>query len=198
MDCVIGIVGKDYVMFAADASSARSIVVFKQDEDKIINLDSHKMMVCAGPVGDRYQFQEYIQRNLNLYALRWDVPLSTQAAANFTRGELAYALRRGPFQTDILIGGYDKKKGPSMYFMDYLASMHKLKKAALGYGAYFTLGLLDKFCKKDMTIDEGKEVMKKCIAELQIRFLISKPKFILKVVDKNGTREINLEEPAMV
>merc|ERR1711971_320961 len=114
MDCLFGIVGKDYVLMAADMTAARSIVVFKQDEDKIIKLDSHKLMAVAGPAGDRYQFQEYIQRNLNLYQLRWDVPMSTKAAANFTRNELAYALRRGPYQTDILIGGYDKKTGPSL------------------------------------------------------------------------------------
>ena len=40
------------------------------------------------------QFSEYIIANVRLYALRNDFPLSTPAVANFTRGELATALRK--------------------------------------------------------------------------------------------------------
>ena len=48
----------------------------------------------AGEPGDRVQFSEYIIANVRLYALRNDFPLSTPAVANFTRGELATALRK--------------------------------------------------------------------------------------------------------
>merc|ERR1711963_542407 len=103
------------------------------------------LMACAGPTGDRYQFQEYVKKNLSLYSFRNEVPLSTQAVAHWTRGKLAYFLRKSPYQTDILIGGYDEKKGPSLYFMDYLGSMHKLNKAAHGMCAMFVLGLMDRY-----------------------------------------------------
>lgn len=49
---------------------------------------------CAGEPGDRVQFSEYIIANLRLYTLRNDIDLSTKAAANFTRSELAKALRK--------------------------------------------------------------------------------------------------------
>jgi len=42
----------------------------------------------------RVQFSEYIQKNILLYQYRNGIPLSTSAAANFTRGELATALRK--------------------------------------------------------------------------------------------------------
>jgi len=42
----------------------------------------------------RVQFTEFIQKNLHLYQFRNTIPLSTAAAANFTRGELATALRK--------------------------------------------------------------------------------------------------------
>lgn len=44
----------------------------------------------------RVQFTEYIQKNLHLYQFRNTIPLSTAATANFTRGELATALRKVP------------------------------------------------------------------------------------------------------
>jgi hypothetical protein len=34
--------------------------------------------------------------------------------------------------------------------------------------------------------------MRKCLEELKVRFLIAQPKFIFKVVDANGIREIEL------
>jgi len=88
MDIILGLVGKDYVMTVADRAQARSIVVFKHDEDKIFELDGHMVMATAGPQGDRANFAEYIQRNIQLYKYRNDLPLTTKGAANFTRYRL--------------------------------------------------------------------------------------------------------------
>lgn len=106
------------------------------------------------------------------------------------RNELAYALRRGPFQISLLLGGCDKNKESSLYYLDYLGSLHPVKKAAHGYGSYFTLGLLDRHYKKNMSESEGIELLKMCIAELSTRFIINTPEFSVKIVDKNGVREI--------
>ena len=35
MDSIFGIVGKDFVLLAADCKVARSILVYKDDEDKV-------------------------------------------------------------------------------------------------------------------------------------------------------------------
>ncbi|WJX55467.1 Proteasome subunit beta type-2-A [Trifolium repens] len=43
------------------------------------------------------QFTEYIQKNVALYQFRNRIPLTTTAAANFTRGELATALHKASF-----------------------------------------------------------------------------------------------------
>jgi 20S proteasome subunit beta 4 len=48
------------------------------------------------------QFTEYIQKNLHLYQFRNTTPLSTAATANFTRGELATALRKVPTRINLI------------------------------------------------------------------------------------------------
>jgi 20S proteasome subunit beta 4 len=106
---------------------------------------------------------------------------------------LAEALRKGPYQTNILLGGYDKK-GASMYYMDYLGSLQKVDKAAQGYAAYFTLGLMDKEWHPNMTVAQAVALIKKCIHELNTRFIVGQPEFIFKIVDANGAREINPED----
>merc|ERR1712122_77929 len=131
MECVIGIVGKDFVLLASDTNCAHSIVVMKQDDDKMYKINQRGAMLVTGEAGDKVQFAEYIQRNLQLYKMVNGFELSTNAAANYTRRELATSLRsRKPYNVNMLIAGYDddddENKGPSLYFMDYLSALVKL------------------------------------------------------------------------
>lgn len=159
---------------------------------QILELDSHKLLVGAGVPADCAHFNEYIQRNLTLYELNNDIKLRTHGAANYIRGELATALRKGPYQTNLLLAGYDVQDGVSLYHMDYMASLSKVNFGAHGYAASFILSVFDRDWKKGMNLQEGLEVVRRCIHELRTRFLISQPVFILKVVDEAGTRVITL------
>lgn len=53
MECVLGLVGRDFAVVAADTSAVQSILVHKTDEDKVMVLDSHKLMGASGEPGDR-------------------------------------------------------------------------------------------------------------------------------------------------
>ena len=183
-----------YVIVAADASAARSILVFKHDEDKIMVLDSHKLLAGAGTPADNVNFTEYVQKNVKLYELDNDLKLTTVATANFIRKQLADALRKGSYQTNLLLAGYDNgaNAGPSLYFFDYLAAMAKVNFAAQGYAANFILSVFDRDWKENLTLEEGLEIVKKCLHELKTRFLISQPVFTIKVVDKDGCRVVAL------
>jgi len=188
-DSLIGLVGADFVLIAADASTSRSVVRMKGDDDKIMELDSQKLLGAVGPHGDRVHFTEFVQRNLQLYRFRNNLTLGMHATANFIRTELATALRQSPYQVNLLFGGVDED-GPALYFLDYLASMDKLEYAAHGYCAYFCVSILDRHYKVGLTVDEAVEIIDKCIAELRTRFVINSPDFVIKVVDKNGPRVI--------
>lgn len=50
-------------------------------------------MAISGEKGDTTQFAEYIAKNIQLYKMRNGYELSPTAAANFTRRNLAEALR---------------------------------------------------------------------------------------------------------
>merc|ERR1712217_545074 len=114
-------------------------------------------------------------------------------AANFTRNELAYSLRKGPFQADLPIAGCDES-GPGLYYLDYLGRMEKVNKAAQGYGAFFTLGLMDRYYKPDLNLEEAKNIIKLCMKEMETRFVMNLGNFKCKVVDKDGCREISLAD----
>lgn len=194
MDSVFGICGKDWVIVAADTAVNRSIFTLKSDEDKIMNLNTNKVLASSGEQTDRYQFCNYIQKNLQLQAFRTGVELSVEASAQFMRNELAEALRRGPYQVNSLIGGFEHTTGEAkLYWMDYLGTLQQVQKGAHGYAAYFVNSVLDNDFKKDMTLEEGIVAMKKCILELRTRFIIKQPQFIAKLVTKEGIQIISLE-----
>lgn len=184
----MGIKGPDFVIVAADSCAVQQIITLKHDENKLVPIDSHKLMGISGEAGDRVQFSEYIIANTKLYALRNGLSLSTKAVANFARGEMAAALRRSPYYTNVLIAGFDEAEGPQLYWMDYLATMHSLNVAGTGYGSYFVYSMLDKLWRKDLTQEQALELMEKGIAEVKSRFVASPPTFQIKVVDKDGIR----------
>lgn len=157
----VGIRGSDFVMLCSDTSAVQSIVTMKQDEDKIVPIDSHKLFAISGEAGDRVNFTELIAANVRLYSFRNGVDLSTKAVANFTRNELATALRKSPYQTNLLIAGYDEHCGPSLYWCDYLATMHEQNICGSGYGSYFVLSLFDKLWRKDLTEADALNMMRK-------------------------------------
>lgn len=92
----------------------------------------------------------------------------------------------------MLIGGWSEQHGPELYWIDYLAALNKIPFAAHGYAAFFCMSLMDRFYHKNMSLDEAKELMLKCFAELKTRFIVNFPKFVVKVIDKDGVRTIDL------
>lgn len=190
MDFFAGIRGKDFVMVCCDTSAVHSIITIKQDEDKIVPIDSHKVFCLSGEAGDRVQFSDYIIANVKLYALRNATSLSTKSVAHYARGELAVALRKSPYQCNLLIAGYDEGVGPSLYWMDYLATLHKVNTGGTGYGSYFTLSLFDKMWHPNLSEAEALVMMQEGIKEVQKRLVVAPPHFVIKVVDKNGVREV--------
>lgn len=214
MDSVFGFVGNGYVIVGADASAARSIVVFKHDHDKIMQLDDRKLLAAGGTQADNEAFCEYIQKNMKLYQLNNDLQLTTHGAANFMRNELAVALRKGPYQTNLLLAGVDEGTNEaSLYWMDYLAAMSKVNFGAHGYAAHFILSIFDREFPSPhaapgnrgsedpavaangttlLSEEEGIALARKLVHELHTRFLMNQPNFVLKIVDKNGCRVLKL------
>jgi len=164
----LGIACNDFVILASDMTNAHSILVNKQDEEKQFKLSDNLLMAVTGESGDTTIFAEYIARCFQLYKMRNGYELSPPAAASFTRRQLADALRsKTPYQVNFLLAGFSERTGPELYWMDYLASMVKAPYATHGYGGLFSIGIMDRYYRPDMTREEAYDVLKKCVAEVQ-------------------------------
>jgi len=107
---------------------------------------------------------------------------------------LADSLRsRHPYSVNLLLGGYDvAAETPKLYWIDYLGTLADVPFAAHGYGSYFALSLLDRYHDPEASLEDGLATLKRCIAEVQKRLVISLPSFKARVVDKEGVRDIIL------
>lgn len=123
-----------------------------------------------------------------------NVDLRPKAAASWIRTQLAEAIRsRHPYQVNLLLGGYDEPSSePALYWLDYLGTLVQVPFAAQGYAAYLTLSTMDRYHSPDMSLDEGLQLLRRCIDEMRTRFVIDVGNFSVRVVTREGVREIAL------
>ncbi|KAF2405321.1 N-terminal nucleophile aminohydrolase [Trichodelitschia bisporula] len=192
MEVLLGITGKDFTIIAASKAAMRGATVLKATDDKTRELNAHNLMAFSGEAGDTIQFAEYIQANIQLYSMRNATELGPAAVSAYVRGEVASALRsRRPYTVNLLLGGFDPiKEKPSLYWIDYLAAMADVPYAAHGYAQYYCLSILDKHHRPDISLDEGIKMLGMCTDELKRRLPIDFKGVYVKVITKDGIREL--------
>lgn len=99
---------------------------------------------------------------------------------------------------NLLLAGYDDETGPELYWMDYLASMLKVPFATHGYGGMFAISIMDRHHRPDMSVEEAYNVLKMCVADIQKRLIINLPNFQVRVLDKDGIKNLDVIRPANV
>lgn len=110
------------------------------------------------------------------------LPLRPSSAASWTRNQLATSLRsRKPYSVNLLLGGYDPTSStPELFWIDYLGTLGVVPYAAHGYGAYFALSTMDRWHSPDMNLQEGLELLRKCVDELEKRFIVNLGQFTVR------------------
>jgi len=193
MDVLLGLTGKDFTLIAASKAAIRGPTKVKPNENKTRELNKHTLMAFVGEAGDTIQFAEYIQANAQLYSMRNNTDLSPAAVANFVRAQLASSLRsRKPYNVNLLLGGVDPiTNTPSLYWLDYLASLAPVPYAAHGYAQYYCLSILDKHHHQDIDLERGLKVLRMCTDELQRRMPIDFGGMSVRVVTKEGIRDVD-------
>ncbi|CCK70619.1 proteasome core particle subunit beta 4 KNAG_0E03620 [Huiozyma naganishii CBS 8797] len=193
MDIQLGIRVRDGVLLATSNAVTRGISVLKDDDDKTRRLAKGVVMSYSGEAGDTVQFAEYVQANVQLYAMREGADLSPSAIAHFVRLELAKSLRsRKPYQVNVLLGGASAQGSgttastPHLYQIDYLGTLVELPYAAHGYAAFYTFSLLDRHYREGMTREEGWELLQLCVDELKRRIPMDFKGITVKTVSADG------------
>ncbi|CAI4431647.1 CEL_1a_G0014760.mRNA.1.CDS.1 [Saccharomyces cerevisiae] len=93
---------------------------------------------------------------------------SPQAVSSFVRQELAKSIRsRRPYQVNVLIGGYDKRRTNRNYIkLTTWVLKSNYPMVLMVTGVLHSL-LLDHHYRPDMTTEEGLDLLKLCVQELE-------------------------------
>lgn len=192
MDIILGIRLKDATLLATSKAFTRGISVLKATDNKTIDLNTHNTMAFTGESGDTIQFSEYIKGNVQLFGLREGYDMESPEIASFVRHELATSIRsRKPYQVQVLVAGVKDDGEGFLSMIDYLGTRCDLPYAAHGYAAFYTMSLLDHHYKDDISLDTGLRLLKLCEEELNKRMPIDFKGLNVKIVDKEGIREID-------
>ena len=190
MDSLFALKGHDFVLVAGESTIMQSIFKLKPNFDKSIALDTNILLAMAGEHADREVFGPFIQRNIQYFKFKNGIPLTVEETANFTRTKLAEGLRKQPYHVSSIVAGVDRK-GPQIYWLDYMGTMSEVPYGAHGYAAYFVSSVLSNAWKPNLTREQAVDIVKMAIHELRTRFMIAQDNFIVKLVDANGIQVIN-------
>lgn len=195
MNCLIGLDFENFSLLAADKiEAAHGIILIRHDDNKVFRLLDRMVLAVIGEAGDTVQFAEYIAKNIKLQKIRNGYEMTCAQAAHFTRSTLAQHLRtRSPYNCHMLLVGWDGPgdgSEPHVYFIDQLASMKSMPLAAVGIGGLFATAAIDRHYKHNSTLEEGIDLLRLCVADVQKRLNVNLPNFQVIKLDKDGTQQL--------
>ncbi len=157
----IGIVCKDGVVMAADRRATAGYLIAHKKTTKVLPISDHMAITTAGLVSDIQLFTKIIKGQIMLLKMRKGKEPSVKEAANLL-ANLAYSNIRRPSMipgiVGFLFGGYDKT-GYQLYEISFDGSIMEVDDyASDGSGSSVAIGVLETLYKKDLSIEEGKEI----------------------------------------
>lgn len=188
MNSAFGFIGKNFALLVSDIIASKSLVNQKNDMDKIVEIGNKKMLIISGNSGDISNFVDFVQKTIQLYALKTGYSLSTHSVANFLKIELSQSFRKGALTINLIIAGYDELVGISLYYLDYTGNLQRMNHCVQGYASLFISSILNRNYNPVLEIEDAVILLLKCILVLKKRFIINHSNFIVKIIDKKGSR----------
>lgn len=157
----IGIVCKDGVVMAADRRATAGYLIAHKKTTKVLPVSDHMAITTAGLVSDIQLFTKIIRGQIMLLKMRKGKEPSVKEAANLL-ANLAYSNIRRPSMipgiVGFLFGGYDKT-GYQLYEISFDGSIMEVDDyASDGSGSSVAIGVLETLYKKDLSVEEGKDI----------------------------------------
>lgn len=189
----VGIIGKDFVVLAADQQATMGHMAADDDAQKIYNITDKVSLTISGAVGDSLAVIRFLRAQANLYEIERETKITPKAVttllSNVLNGNRYY-----PFIFAPIIGGINSQ--PELYELTpYGCISPKTKYAVTGSGTTFAITTLDSEFKFNMKEDEAIALAIKAIVASKNRDIYSGGKSIsMVIINQNGTRIVPLEK----
>lgn len=157
---IVACVTKDAVVMGADSRSTQGNIVGDKNCQKVHRLTDSMYACGAGTAADLDQVAKMISANLRLKELNGGRKVRVVTAVRMARQHLFQY--QGHVGAYLLIGGVDVT-GAHLYTVSANGSSFHLPFAADGSGSYCAIAVLEREFKFDMTVDEGKALVRRAL-----------------------------------
>lgn len=179
------------VILGTESQATMGYLVASDTAPKILEVTDHIAMTISGSVADSQQLVNSIRAIAKLEALDTGRDLSVKAISRLT-SSILFRNRMFPLITMLIVGGMDDE-GTHIYMLDPLGSMLEEDQfTATGSGSVVAYGVLEDEYRENMTIEEGRDLVKRAVNAARKRDIASGGSIQLATIDKKGisiTRE---------
>jgi len=181
---IAGIIFKDGVILGADTRATEGPIVSDKNCSKIHHLAKNMYCCGAGTAADTEMTTDLIASQLELLRLNTgrQVPV---VAANTLLKQMLFRYQ-GHISAALVLGGVDKT-GSYIYSIHPHGSTDKLPYATMGSGSLAAMAVFESRWKKDMSEEEGKQLVRDAIAAGVFNDLGSGSNIDLRVIRKDST-----------
>lgn len=190
MHTLIGICTKNFTILAADKNFTSNILIHKSKESKISSINQSILAYC-GEQGEAFRLTSLIIEDAYLVSLNYSVNATPKLLKNIAQNIIHDSLRKKQIGVGLLVAG--KADDFELYSIDEYGAVCKGDFFCMGYGAYFGYGILDRYYKEDLSIEEGIEIVRKIGMCMKKRCVIGYDTFGVGIVSDEGIREMELE-----
>ena len=184
----VGLVCKDAVILGADKRATMSYFVASKTAEKIHIIQPHMGMTIAGSVADAQYLIDILKANTSIYQLEKEKPIPIKAAGRLL-ANILYRYKLFPFQVGHIIGGVTEEEGPVLLDIGAYGSILPEKYCSIGSGQNFSYGVLEAKYKDDLSVEEGKALVKTAVTSSIKRDLASGNGIDIFTFYENGPAE---------
>jgi len=162
----VGIICKGGLVLAADKRATSGFLIADKMTDKIYHLNDKIVVTMAGTASDAQLLIRLAQAEVRLKAIRTCQEVTVKEAANLMARMVYNNIRKMsmiPGVSHFIMGGTDKT---GFYLYDIFAdgTITECKDfMSSGSGSVMVYGVLETLFKKDLTIEQGIDLVIKCV-----------------------------------
>ncbi|KAJ3011400.1 Proteasome subunit beta type-1 [Thoreauomyces humboldtii] len=176
------------VIIGADSRTTTGSYIANRVTDKLTMVHDRIYCCRSGSAADTQAVADMVHYYLQLYTAQEGERPPVETAANLFR-ELCYTNKDG-LSAGIIVAGWDKYKGPSVYTIPLGGSIHEQPFSIGGSGSTYIYGYCDANFRDDMTKEEAIKFTKNSIALAMSRDGSSGGVIRLAIIDESGVERI--------
>jgi proteasome beta subunit len=187
----VGLTVKDAVILGTDKRASMAYFVASKTSEKLYRIQDHLWITTAGAVADNQYLIDVLRAETTIFQLAHDnKPILVKSSGKML-SNILYQNKMFPFEVGLILGGVTEEEGPTLLDISAYGSILPEKYCAVGSGQNFSYGVLEAKYKDGLTIEDGKELVKKAITSSIIRDFASGNGIDIAIIykDKPADRE---------